>query len=158
MGGATPFLETAKIGMGVYQDVRSSKGQSYETEANAADLEGRAARKEMEASEALRMGELEMAEQRAKGRVERARTRAGYAASGVKVDEGSTAEVVADKAAWNEYERQKIGHEADLKSWGLNYDASLLRRDAVAARATANGSGVNWFGTASRVMDDFGKI
>lgn len=101
-------------------------------------LDARAARKERDAEDAVKIGFLDQADQVRGGKRDIAGTRAQYAASGVKVDSGSAADVASDKAAWNELGRQRIAYEADLKSWGLEYDAALLRAEASAARAGAH--------------------
>ncbi|MCC8165916.1 MAG: hypothetical protein LIQ31_07155 [Planctomycetes bacterium] len=85
-------------------------------------------------------GKLLQSEAALAGRRERAGLVSDYAASGVRVDSGSAVEVVADRAAWSEYDRQKIAYEAEYESWGLRYDAALLRQEAGNAQATANAS------------------
>lgn len=128
------------------QSQQEAQLKKMQAELAADGLEAQAERKDLEAAEALKIGELNMAEQTMRGRLDMATQRAAYGASGVKVDSGSTREVLADKAAWNEYERQKIEYEANLESWGLSYDAALLRQEAANTRASGatlgSGSGL----------------
>ncbi|MCC8109686.1 MAG: hypothetical protein LIQ30_11725 [Planctomycetes bacterium] len=120
-----------------YYSTRSdSNGYSVSTDT----LIAQAARKELEADEALARGDLLQGESVLAGRRERAGLVSDYAASGVRVDSGSAVEVVADRAAWSEYDRQKIAYEAEYESWGLRYDAALLRQEAGNAQATAEHS------------------
>lgn len=135
MGALSSMFNVANIAMGTYQTYYDAQVKKAEAELAADSLEADAGRKDLEAAEALRIGELNMAEQQIKGRKEIATQTADYAASGVKVNSGSAVEVAADKAAWSEYERQKLGYEAELQSWGLNYDAALLRQKAANTRA-----------------------
>lgn len=123
--------------MGAAQSYQSARNGSAQARLNADALETQAARKELEAEEALAIGRLNQAEEAVKGRREIAERRVAYAASGVKVNDGSAAEVAADQAAWSEYRRQKLGYEAGLESWGLQYDAALLRQEAANVRAGA---------------------
>jgi hypothetical protein len=158
MGGVTQILGAANIGMGVYQSYQQSKEDRRWAELTASNLEAQAARKELEADEALKIGELKVEEHGAKSRQDIAGKRAEYASSGVKVDSGSTVDVVADKAAWSEYERQKIEYEANLQSWGLNYDAALLRQDAGNTRAAGVNSNFNWGGTLMQAGSSLLKL
>lgn len=106
--------------MGVAQSYQSAQNSSAQARLNADTLETQAARNELEAEEALAIGRLNQAEQVIKGRQEIAEQRVAYAASGMKVNEGSAVEVAADQAAWSEYQRQKVGYEAGLESWGCS--------------------------------------
>ncbi len=141
MGALNPVFSAASITMGAYQSRQSAEAAKFEAELAADNLEAQALRKELEADEALKIGELNMAEHLAKGRKDIAKTTVSYAASGVKVNDGSAVEVAADKAAWSEYERQKIEYEANLESWGLKYDAALLNQEANNARASGSSGG-----------------
>lgn len=124
--------------MGARQDGASAKIAAYRNELAANALEARAGRKELEAGQAEKLGALEEMEQQIEGRQAVSAKRAEYAASGVKVDSGSALAAAADMAAWNEYERQKIEYSTKLESWGLRYDAALLRQEAGNARAGAS--------------------
>lgn len=143
MGVATTagLFGVAGTTMSYYQSQQQAQLQKLQAELDADSLEAQASRKDLEAAEALKLGELEMAEQRVKGRAEIAEQKVAYAASGVKVDSGSTLDVMADKAAWSEYERQKIEYESKLTSWGLSYDAALLRQESANTRAAGVSSG-----------------
>lgn len=140
MGALNNLFGMASITMSAYQTVQNAELQRVEAELAADTLETQASRKELEAGEVLKIGELNQAEQVIQGRQDIAETKAGYAYSGVKVDSGSTLDVTADKAAWNEYERQKIQYESELESWGLQYDAALLRQEASNTRASGSAS------------------
>lgn len=131
-----------------------------EAELAADNLEAHAARKELEADEALKIGELNQAEKVIEGKRDIARTRAEYAHSGVKVDSGSTLDVAADKAAWNEYERQKLQYESELESWGLKYDAALLRQEAANTKVSGvvsakNSATQGWISGGKDLTDQF---
>lgn len=142
MGALTTAMSAASITMGAYQSRQEAQLKQLQNNLAADTLEAQAARKELEAGEALKLGELNQAEHIAAGRLDIAEQRVGYAHGGVKVNEGSAVEVAADKAAWSEYGRQKIEYEAGMESWGLQYDAAILRQEAANTRATGSaGSG-----------------
>lgn len=125
---------------GSRQSGYSAKLAAYQNELAANSLEAQAARKDLEAEQAEKMGALAEMEQRIEGRREVSAKRVDYAASGVKVDQGSAGAVTADMAAWNEYDRQKVEYGTRLESWGLRYDAALLRQEAGNTRAGASAS------------------
>ena len=141
MGVLNTALSAASISMSSYQTYQDAEQKRREAELAAGSLEAQAARKELEADETLKIGELNQLEKIAEGRKDIARQKTDYAAAGVKVDSGSTLAVAADKAAWSEYERQKLEYESSLESWGLRYDAALLRQEAANARAGASSGG-----------------
>lgn len=142
MGTVTNNLfEAASIGMSLTQNSQASSQSRMEAELSAHNLEAQARRKELEAQDALALGRLEQAETVVEGRGGLAEQKANFAASGVMVNSGSAAEAAADKAAWTEYERQKVEYGAAMESWGLKYDAALLRQDAQTARMTGSKSG-----------------
>ncbi len=141
MGMLSPAFSVASMVTSVYQSKQAAESAKLEAELAADNLEAQALRKGLEADEALKIGELNLAEHAAASRKEIAKATVGYAASGVKVNEGSAVEAVADKAAWSEYERQKIDYQANLESWGLRYDAALLNQEAHNARASGSSSG-----------------
>lgn len=116
MGALNSVFNAATVTMSSYQSYEDARQKKYEAELAADSLETQAARKELEAGEVLKIGELNQMEQVLEGRRDIATQKVAYAASGVKVDSGSTLEVVADKAAWNEYERQKLEYESNLES------------------------------------------
>ena len=120
--------------LSAYQSYSTEKSDRAEAEANAKLIEAQASRKDREAEEAVKIGFLDQADQVRKGRREIAGQKVEYAASGVRVDSGSALEVAADKAAWSEYERQRIEYDANMESWGLKYDAALLRAEASIVR------------------------
>lgn len=157
MGALSSVFSVASITMGAYQSYQDAQVRKVEAELAADSLEAQAGRKELEADEALRIGELNMAEQQIAGRAKIAGQRVEYAASGVKVNSGTAMEVAADQAAWNEYERQKIEYESGLQSWGLRYDAAMLRNEAANTRAsgvTSSSSG-SWLGSAGSLAGLF---
>lgn len=146
-GAAGAVMNTAQA----YQDAEVRR---REAELAADSLEAQAARKDLEAGEAIAIGRLNQAEHAVAGRRERAELKTSYAASGVKVDSGSALDAAADRAAWSEYERQKLEYEAELESWGLRYDAALLRREAENTRAGAASSG----NTASALISGASRL
>lgn len=132
--GIPTFSSVLQFGSGavlpVYKQYAADRAAQEEAEANAELQEAMAAKKDREAEDALKIGYLDQADQIREGRQDIAGKRVRYAASGVKVDSGSALAVAADAAAWNEHERQRIEYEANLESWGLKYDAALLRAGA----------------------------
>lgn len=124
-------------------NMQNSDYRRAQAEADAASLEARANRKEMEASETLAAGRTAMAAQQRESRLAIAAGRAAFGASGVKVNEGSPVDVMADKAAWSEYDRQSIEYQTKLASWGLKYDAAALRAEAANTRQAARTAGYN---------------
>ncbi|MCC8190789.1 MAG: hypothetical protein LIP77_09190 [Planctomycetes bacterium] len=135
MGMLSTMTSVAGATLGVYQSYQNAQLQKLQAQVTADSLESQAAVKELEAAEALKLGELAMLEQAVQGRAAVAGQRVNYAASGVQVYSGSALEVAADMTAWNEYERQKIEYQANLQSWGLLNEAALLRQDAANTRA-----------------------
>lgn len=148
MGVLTTAMNAASITMSAYQSKQDAQLKQLESNLAANTLEAQAARKELEAGEALKLGELNQAEHMAAGRQDIAEQKTAYAYGGVKVNEGSAVEMAADKAAWNEYGRQKIEYEAGLESWGLKYDAALLRQEAANTRAAGTAAGNSGLQTA----------
>lgn len=140
MGVLQSANQMFNVAMSASQTYQDAANKRAEAELAASGLEAQASRKDLEAGEALKIGELNQAEQIVQGRLDIAESKVSYAASGVKVDSGSAAAVAADKAAWNEYERQKVEYEAELESWGLRYDAALLRQEAANTRASGTTS------------------
>ena len=124
----------SKSVLSAYKSYSTEKSERAQADADANLLEAQAARKDQEADDAITIGFLDQADQVRKGRREIAGRKVEYAASGVKVDSGSALEVAADKAAWSEYERQRIEYDANMESWGLKYDAALLRAEASIVR------------------------
>lgn len=145
MGAMTAgIFDVAGTTMALYQSHQQTQLKKLEARLAADSLEAQASRKELEAAEVMKMADLDLAEQAIATRLDQASRRVEYAASGVKVDSGSAVTVAADKAAWGEYARQKIEYEAGLASWGLGYDAALLKQEAANTRAAGvtSGSGV----------------
>lgn len=149
MGAVQAISTITSASMSLYQSQQEAALRKAQAELDANTLEAQAARKDLEADEALAVGRLNVAEQQAQGRVELAEKRAEYGASGVKVNEGSAVTVLADRAAWNEYERQKLEYEAALQSWGLKYDAEMLRQQAKNTRAAGVSSTVSTLANVS---------
>ena len=131
------------VGMNAYNNYYQAEMRKQEAALKADSLTSGAAMKQLEAAEIRKQGELAQAENRISGRASRAKRKVTYAASGVKVNEGTPVDVLADMAAWNEYERQKIAYNTDLTSWGLDYEAAQLRQEAANVRAGASSSYAN---------------
>lgn len=143
MGTVGTILNVANVGMNAMQGVQNAQQKQLEAKLAADSLDAQAARKDLEAEEVLKIGELNQMEKVLEGKKDIAGQRAAFGASGVKVDSGSTLDVAADKAAWNEYDRQKIEYQSNLQSWGLRYDAALLRQEAANTRAAgSSGAGI----------------
>lgn len=137
--GIPAFNNVLSFGTGrilpVYQSHVAAKNAAGAAAADANLLEAQAVRKDREADAALKTGFLDQADRVRKGRAEIAGQKVEYASSGVRVDAGSALEVAADRAAWSEYERQRIEYDANMEGWGLKYDAALLRAEAAGVRA-----------------------
>ena len=159
LGALTTINTLVGAGMNAYQSHEQAKQEKVQAELAARELESRAVLTEQAAGAALQEGDLAMYENTLKGKAERSAQRVDYAASGVKVDSGSTAHVAADQAAWNEYERQKLEYEAKLKSWGLMGEASELRQKAANTRAAGVSPGQaatsSLFASGRSALDSF---
>ena len=142
MGGLSTFMGVAQIGMGAYSAYQNTKQQNTQLAWQAAQQERRAALSEEMAAERLRRGERDTAKHRIDTRGMLSKMRVGYAASGVKVNQGTPVDVAADLAAWREYERQGIQHEAEISAWGLKNEATELRSSA--AYSLSNRTSAGW--------------
>lgn len=157
MGAVTTFFQAASIGSqiaGSYQEAQKNKADA---ELVANNLEAEANYLDLQASEVRRQGQLSVAELQAATRQNLGAMRANYGASGVKVNEGSPAEVMADYAAWQDYERQKVEYSAERAGWGFEYEAAMKRNQATntrAAQSTVFASAIgSAFSGASRISD-----
>ena len=136
MGAATTFLNAFNIGAGAFDSINTTRETNFQLAYEADKSETLAAFKEQEARDALEKGEIAVEAHKRATRGNLGTMRAGYGASGVNVNSGTPVEVMADYAAWSDYERQQIEYEAARKSWGLNYEAAALKSDAYNLRAS----------------------
>lgn len=150
---STPMISAAGIGMSAVQSKQAASQAQIQAELSASATETKALRSELEAEAVLELGRLDQIEAVNKGRADIAAQKTDYAHSGVSVNSGSAVSVAADKAAWTEYDRQKIEYEAAAESWGLKYDAQLLRQDAHNARVSGASSG----SSTAQILVESGK-
>lgn len=146
MGAASTFFSAYNIGMNAFGGVNKTVENNRELMYQANKTETLAAYREIQAGEALKEGEAEAEAHKRATRGALGQMRANYGASGVKVNEGTPVEVMADFAAWRDYEKQRIEYEAARKSWGLNYEAGALRTDAYNLRASKSSVAGSAFG------------
>lgn len=126
----------ASTTMGAYGAYQEAQAARDAANYNANIQEQNAAIKDIQAQQALKMGEHDIAKAKEEGYQKIETQRASYAASGVKVDSGSALDVVVEQAGRNQYDQSVIKFSADMSAWGLNADASNLRQQAAITRAT----------------------
>lgn len=136
-------LNVAGVAANASAAYQQTKAQNAAAEWNAGILEGNAAQKEVLAEHALLQGEHTAAAAKRKGELQIESQRASYAASGVKVDSGSSLDVIAEQAGYNRYDQDMIKYNAALTAWGYNADAYNLRQNAAMTRATKQSAGTS---------------
>jgi hypothetical protein len=129
-------LGAAGLAMNTYGSYQQAKAQKEAAQWNAHVMEEDAKYQDLLAADALQRGEGAAAIQQIRARMGRAEATAGYAASGVDVSSGSAAAVVADKAAWDEYERQQVIVNSEREAWGYTVQADKLRQQAKITKAS----------------------
>lgn len=134
--GAGLLIGAAGLGMQTYGSHQQAQAANQAAEWNAGILENRASNQDLLSRDALRRGKSAAAVRRLQSRQARAETRSGYASSGVNVNTGSAADVVADMAAWQEYDRQQIVANSEREAWGYASEADSLRQQAAMTKAT----------------------
>lgn len=118
-----------------YASYNQAKAENEAAQWNAMTLEQNALLSEKKGAYALAAGETAAAEKKMDVGKLIGQQRAGYAASGVKVDEGSALDVQADTAAWGNWDEQKIRHNARMQAWEYDVDAANQRQQAAMTRA-----------------------
>lgn len=129
-------LGAAGLASNTYASYQQAKADEYAAEWNAGIMEENAKVKELLAGQALQAGEHEVAALQRSGKQTIETQRAGYAASGVKVDSGSALDVVAEQAGLNQYDQDMAKYNAELAAWGHNMEAANLRQQAEMTKAT----------------------
>lgn len=132
---------------GVSQGVAANK---------AAKASASAARRNAEVAEraaevALQKGEEDAATVTMQGEALEGQQRAGYAASGVVVDQGSAERTVESTETVTALDVEKIRRDAQREAWGLRRGAENMRRDAAAMRSAGRNALIGGIisGTAS---------
>lgn len=115
---------------------QQAQAQAQAAEWNAGIMEENAGLQDIMAQQTQEMGKHKIALAREEGRQKIETQRAGYAASGVKVDTGSPLDVIAEQAGKNKYQQDMIQYDADLSAWGYKTQAYNLRQQATMTRAT----------------------
>lgn len=128
-------LGAAGLATQTYASYQQTQAQNQANEWNASIMESQAGNYDMLATDALQRGKSEAAVQQLQARQARAQTRNGYAASGVNINTGSAADVVADMAAWHEYDKQQIISNSEREAWGYTSQANTQRQQAAMTRA-----------------------
>jgi hypothetical protein len=138
MGTSLAFLGlgAAGVAMQSYSSYEQAKAANQAAEWNAGIMEQNALNKDTLAEDALSRGVSAAAIQQIAARQARGEMRANYGASGVDVNSGSAADVVADRAAWDEYERQQVVANSEREAWGHRMEADNLRQQAAMTRNT----------------------
>lgn len=115
---------------------QEAQAQNAAAEWNAGIMEQNAAVKDIQAEQALEAGRHDVAIAKREGRLAIEEQRAIYAASGVVVDSGSAADVVAEQAGRNRYDQDMLQYNSELTAWGHKVEGANLRQQAAMTRAT----------------------
>ena len=129
-------IGAAGVAMNSYSSYQQAQAQNEAAAWNARIMDDKAANMDLLADDALQRGESAASVQQLRARQERAATTSAYAASGVDVNSGSPVDVVADMAAWQEYDRQQIIANSEREAWGYQSEANTMRQQAQMTRAT----------------------
>lgn len=135
-------LAAASTAADSYAAYQQAKSEQLAADWNASIMEDNANIKELQAQQALKMGEHEQAIAKRDGALLIEQQRAGFAAAGVKIDTGSALDVVAEQAGRNKYDQDMIDYNSKLSAWGYNVEAANLRQQAAMTRATGKSPGV----------------
>lgn len=119
-----------------YAAYQQAKLDNLAADWNASIMEDNAGLKEVQAEQALEKGRHNVAIARREGGLLIESQRAAFAASGVKVDSGSSLDVIASQAGRNRYDQDMLTYNAELEAWGHNAEAGNLRQQAAMTRAT----------------------
>ncbi|MCC8108478.1 MAG: hypothetical protein LIQ30_05410 [Planctomycetes bacterium] len=137
------------LGLGVAGTVTDSYAayQQAKAEKLAAEWNAKVMRDNADLSDALagielEKGKHEVAIAKRDGALLIESQRAGFAASGVKVDTGSALDVVVEQAGRNRYDQDMIDYNARMSAWGYNVEAANLRQQAAMTEATGRNPGI----------------
>ena len=134
-------MGAAGVAMQSYGSYQQMEASQRAAEWNAQKYENDALNQDQLAEDALQRGKSEAAVQQLRARQGRAQARSDYASSGVDINSGSAVDVIADRAAWDEYERGQIITSSEKEAWGYTSQAHSLRQQA---SMTRNSGGNPW--------------
>ncbi|MCD8352437.1 MAG: hypothetical protein LUC93_17675 [Planctomycetaceae bacterium] len=131
------------LGLGVagtvtnsYAAYQQAKADKLAAEWNAQIMRDNADLNDKLAGIELEKGQHEVAIAKRDGALLIESQRAGFAASGVKVDTGSALDVVAEQAGRNQYDQDMIEYNSKMSAWGYNVEAANLRQQAAMTAST----------------------
>lgn len=134
--GAGALVSGLGTGLQAYSAYQDAKAQNEAARYNAMIEEQNAAYYELMGKNALALGEKEAADLRRDIGLLKGEQRAGYAASGVMVDEGSAAAVAEDTSRWGEYDAQTLLYNRKVEKAGYDQQAANSRASAQMLRNT----------------------
>jgi len=139
---------------------KQAEAQAQVQESEAAQLDYNANVAELQAADATKRGAEE--EQRFRTQVKGliGSQRAGFGGQGVKVDNGSAADVQADTRYLGEQDALTIRHNAAREAWGYQVQAEDLRQGAAIKRkgAAATREGGTYAAAAGRAAQTQARI
>ena len=110
-------VATIATGVSAYGAYQETKAQNAAAEYNARIHENNAKISEYQAQDALQRGKIEEKQFRLRLSQEQGSRRAGYAASGVVVDDGSSLDLLLDAAEYGEQDAITIRHNAEREAF-----------------------------------------
>lgn len=119
-----------------YASYQQAVADNMAAQWNANLMGQNAALQDIRAEQTLEAGRHNVAVARREGRLAIEDQRAGFAASGVKVDSGSALDVVAEQAGRNRYDQDMLRYNAELAAWGHRVEGDNLRQQAMLTAAT----------------------
>jgi hypothetical protein len=120
---------------GKYVDQRRGAGAAVRQGDYEGDiLDQNAGLAQQQAADSLARGREAEGRQRAQGRQLAGAQRAAFAASGVEIDSGSAADVMANDHALDELDAMTIRNNAAREAWGYQVQSNDYRRQADLAR------------------------
>jgi hypothetical protein len=139
---------------GAYYSAKSSKN-NLRFQAQMAEINARMA--ELGAKDQLLRGEREVQASRLKTAQIKSAQRAGMAANGIDLGEGTAGQVLAGTEVMGEIDANTIAANAVKSAWGYRMQATNCRGEAAVGRATA--SGINPGASAlTSLLSDSGQV
>lgn len=123
--------------MGLVGNIVKAVGNRYDAYEQQKELKYLATLRERAAEDALAMGQIKARFVRREGRRFEGQARADYAASGVLVDSGSTAEVEAEIMRGTERDALLTIYQSEVDAAALRAEAKQLRRNATNVQVKA---------------------
>lgn len=130
-----------------YASAQATEAKNKALDYNAGIQRHNAELADIQATEAERLGRTQEAAHRREVGQFRGSQRAGFGASGVLVDSGSTADAVARTTELGEMDAMTIRHNAALEAWGLREQGKQYRQSAKMAEAQKQSSLLSGGGT-----------